>query len=189
MGYMLAMLKRMTIRTQNFQIFWSIVISIFVFVVNSQYFWMLVIPAMLAFNKHTASKHIFSYSGKSGFPNRFFSFIDTSFRAIFSFVRSSVHKFYSAMQACVFCFTFFAHCSVITYRATILSFIYSARYVCKLSTTFRAIGGYFFSRRQTKTFTAAKHCGIFAVLRNRKNGLAMFARYFIPNTGAFHATH
>ena len=186
---MLTMLKRMTVSAQNFQIFWCIVVAISVFVMHAQYFWMFVIPAMLAFQKHTASKHVFSYGSKRSFPNGFFCFINTGFRTIFSLVGRSVHKFFVAMQTSVFSFTFFTHCSVIANRTAIFSFVYSTRYVSKLRATFSAISYYFLPRRQTQAFTATKHCGIFTVFRNRKNGLAMFARYFIPNTGAFHATH
>ena len=89
---MLSMLDRMTIGTQNHKIGKSIIMSIFINMVNPYYFFAFIKSANLALIKHSSAQHIFSHSAKNTFPIRFITFIYTGFTTIFSLPRGGIIK-------------------------------------------------------------------------------------------------
>lgn len=155
----------------------------------TQNFRLCVVPALAALQNQASFQHSFSNSCKNWIKSFFCSFSYAFFRTIFSFVRQSPQKFNVAMQAMVLRFTFFAHCFVIARRLAILGFVDPARNVCKLSSTFRTISFYLNSRMKRHARSAAKQSSIFSVIGYSKYCFTMDARFFMPNTGTFYATH
>jgi hypothetical protein len=96
---MFIMLQRMAISTKNHQIVKLIIIPISINMMNPNYLFTFIKTTKLAFIKHSSSKHRLSYSGKFGFPNRFISFINTMFAAIFSIPARRIIKYFITISA------------------------------------------------------------------------------------------
>ena len=183
------MLNRVTIRAQHFKIVNIVIFAITIFVMHSKYVRHFVIPATLANGQQPSCGHFFTYSSKRRFPLIFGSFVNTCFRAIFSFVRWSVQKFNLAVRAGILCSAFARHCFAIAQRRAIFGFVCSAGYVCKRHAAFLACRNQLHSASKCKTLAATVQRSIFTIRRDRKQDLALHASLIVPDSGAFYATH
>ncbi len=183
------MLKRMACRAQYFEIIYLVVISVSIFVVNPKYFWLAIISAPLAAQKHVSGFHFFTDGRKSRLPNVFTCFINASLRAIFSFMRRRIHKFCSAMSAFMLYRTFVGHGFIVASPATIFSFIGSTGYVRKLFTALFTIRDNFLSCVQRQTSTTAIYSTIFSVVCYSKTCATVFTDFCNSFTGPRHAAH
>ena len=183
------MFNRMTVRAQHFKIGQRIVFSVAVFVMYAQNFWVFGVTAPRAFSQHAPYKHVFANGRKIGLPFALARLVDASLRAVFSFCRRRIHKSYAAMSTAILHSAFFVHRLVVALRATVFSLVGTARNVVKNSPAFRTICGYLLSGVECHTLAATKQRRVFAVLRHSEDNLTMLARFFVPNSGANHATH
>lgn len=182
------MFQRMTDRAQNLKIFEVIVVSIAVFVMNTKYFWLRIIPATFAFNKHLPRHHSFTNSAKNWRPRFFFNFINARFRTKFSFARRRRAKFLLAMLARIFNRAFSRHAFIVASIAAIFSLVSAACYVRKTVAALFAISSMRHPRRQCLTRPTAIHSGIFSVVGHGKNCATVRATFFNSFARSHHAS-
>jgi hypothetical protein len=183
------MFNRMTIWAQHLKISQVIVFSVAVFMMYAKNFRVFVVSALNALGQQAAHQHVFSHGGKIRFPLAFARFVNTCHRAIFSFCRRRVHESYAAMNAVILHSAFFMHRLVVTLWATVFGFVGAARNVLKNSPALHTVRGYLLSGVKCHTLATTKQRRVFAVLRHSKYNLTMLTRFFVPNSGANHATH
>ena len=186
---MLTMLQRMAIWTQHLQVAQLVVATVSVFVMDTKNVRRSVVSAPNASDQHVSFDHVFSHSGKVRPPHFFGRFVDTSPRAIFAFARRRPQKNAAAMLACVRHGAFLVHGLVVAFRRAILGFVCAASNVRKRGAALLASAGNLHPTKKCETLATTEHCGVFAVLGNRKDTLALPACFFVPNSGAFRATH
>lgn len=186
---MLHVLQRMAVWAKNFKVAQVVILSVSVFMVHTQNFWLQTVTTPFARHKKISFYHVFSHSSKIGPPNFFCGFIYASSRTIFSFVRWRVQKFAAAMQTGVLYSTFAAHCFMKAFWRAIFSFIGSTSNMRKNCAAFSAICGNFNSCVQRHTFSAAILRSIFSIFRHCKASFTMQTVFFVPNSGASYATH
>lgn len=186
---MLTMLQRMAIWAQHLQVAQLVVATVSVFVMDAKNVRRSVVSAPNASSKHVSFDHVFPHGGKVRTPHFFDRFVDTSPRAIFAFVRWRSQKSTAAMLACVRHGAFFVHGLVVAFRRAILGFVCAAGDVCKRGAAFLASAGNLHPAKKCETLATTEHCGVFAVLGNRKDTPALPACFFVPNSGACRATH
>ena len=133
--YMLAMFQRMTIWAKYLKVSQIVVIPISVFVMHTKNFWVFVVATTLTFLQHVASNHSFSNRRKLWLPYLFCRFVDATFRAIFTFVRRGVKKFYAAMRAYILSSSFLLHCYSVAFWRTVFSFVGATSNVRELCRT------------------------------------------------------
>jgi hypothetical protein len=138
MSNMFTVFKRMAYWAQNFQVIWSVVSVVAVFMVDAKNFWVRVVATPLAFFYGPPPNHCLSNRGKRGRPKFLFCFVNTLFRAVFSFMRRRVQKSCAAVRTFVLRGPFLGHGLPVTHRRTIFSFIGSAGDVGKLCGAHRA---------------------------------------------------
>ena len=156
---------------------------------HTKNFRLLVIPTLFAFHKQPAFFHLFANRCECRFPNIFRRFINASLRTIFSFVRRGVQKLFVALLASIFYCPLFIHSLMITFGATILSFICPTSYMRKFASTFLTDCGKLLPRIQRHTASAAIESRIFSVVCHSKQNLTVFARFGYSFTGSNHAAH
>jgi len=183
------MFNRMTVWAQHFKIGQIVISSVAVFVMHTKNFRMFGVSTPHALSQHAPHEHVLANGRKIGPPFAFARFIDASSRTVFSFCRRRVHKSCAAVRAAMLYGAFFVHCFVIALGAAVFSLVGAARNVLKNSATFRAIRGYLLPGVECHTLAATKRRRVFAVLRHSEDNLTMLARFFVPNSGANHATH
>jgi hypothetical protein len=183
------MFKRMTIWAQNLKIFWCIVVSIAVFMVNAKNFRLYTVSAPLTVGNQISSRHSFAYSCILRSPHQLMRSIHARFRTVFSFVRWRIQKICAAMLTRIlFCASVYLR-FVIAFSATIFSLVSSASYVRKLRSASFAVCGNLHSGRKCHTLTPAIFSRIFSVVRYGKVRTTMLTCFIHPNTDSCHATH
>lgn len=96
---MLLMLKRMAVRTKDFEIFERIILPIPVLVMNAKNRLAFIISAALALADHTSYVHVLSYGSECRKPNLFCRFVVAGHGAIFSVNRRRVTENLAAVCA------------------------------------------------------------------------------------------
>ena len=183
------MLQRMAIWAKNFKIAQIVILSVSIFMVYTQNFWLCIVAASVASCQQLSFQHIFSDGRKRRVPFAFSGFIDATFRAIFSFMRRRIQEFFSAMQTCVLSSTLAAHCFMKTFWRAILSFVSAASNMRKFCAAFLTIGCSLHSGSKCRTLPTTIFGRIFAVFRHRKLLAALRAFFVVFHSGASHATH
>ncbi len=129
----------MAIWTKNFKVLNIIIMTISVFMMNAKNFKLSIITTSIAMANQFTTNHCFSYRGKGWFKNFLGCFINTGFRAIFSFVTCMSSKFLKTMLASIFCFSFISLSYIVTNSRAIFSFITSRRNMSKDYSTDKTI--------------------------------------------------
>ena len=186
---MFTMLQRMAIWAQHLQVAQFVVATVSVFVMDTKNVRRSVVPAPNTSSKHVSFSHVFPHGGEVRTPDFFGRFVDTGPRAVFSFVRGRPQKSAAAMLACVRHGALLVHSFVIAFCRAILGFVCAAGNMRKCGAALLASTGNLHPAGKCETLAATEHCGVLAVLRNRKDTLALPTCFLIPNSGAFHATH
>jgi hypothetical protein len=94
----LTVFNTMTIRTKNYKIFQSIIFAIFIYMMNSQNFWMGMVPAFFATFDHSFCFKTSPYRAIRGIPFSVVFFMFAFLRAIHSFrTPVVVKKLFSTM--------------------------------------------------------------------------------------------
>ena len=179
----------MAIWAKNFKIAQIVILSVSIFVVHTQNFWLRIVAAPFTNRQQISFHHAFSDCSKIWTPNFLCCFIYASARTIFSFVRRRIQKFATAMQTGVLYSAFAAHCFMKAFSRAILSFVGAASNVGKNCVALRTICGNFNPCVQSHTFSAAILRSILSILRHRKISFTMQTLFFVPHSGASHATH
>lgn len=186
---MLHVLQRMAIWAKNFKVAQLVILSVSIFMVHTQNFGFGIVAAPFASRKKISLYHVFSDCGKVWAPNFFCGLIYAHARTIFSVLRRRTQKFFTAMQTSVLYGTFAAHCFMKTLSRTIFGFIGAASNVSKNTSALNTICGSLNPSTQRHTFSAAVLSGVFSIFRHRKTSFTMQTVFFVPNSGASHATH
>lgn len=131
----------MTVRTYYYQVFLIVVCPILIFMMNTQNIWMFIITAYFALFNHTPSQHHLSDSAIFRCKYCFFSFINTSSRAIFSFFARRVEELRVTVMTGKFFRSFIDMRSMIAFFRAIFSLINARRNMSEFLITKLTIRG------------------------------------------------
>lgn len=168
-------LQRMAIWTQYLQIAQFIVFSVSIFVMNTKYFFNLVVPTSLTRDNKPSFYHVFSYTLKCWRPFFFFRLVNALNATKYSWLGWAGKKSYSAVQT-VDCHRSLGALSfVVTISATVLRSVGSRRYMGKFFATNIAICNDLNASRKGLAGSRAVPKGFESVLRYIDKLLAVTA--------------
>lgn len=186
MGYMMFMLKGMTVWAKNKQVCNRMIFSIQVFMMNAKYFWMFTISTLHTFFNQASSFHGFSCITAKTYCKFFsFCFPYTFTRAIFRIMRWRREECLPTKGAHIFFCPLFVHSFIITSTRTILSFSLSGGYILKSISTYFTNSFKSFSCRISSTFRRTKFSSFETVNWDIKFFPTGFTIYNFPCFGFF----
>lgn len=165
---MFFMPKRMTIWTQNDKVVDRILISISVFMMNLQNFWMFIISAIITFIDKSSTFHCTSDTLEISSSCFFYIFRKTFLRTEFPAVRQRRFKFFATVFAFFYRFAFVGLRFIITFPRTVFSLSFSTSLVREQFSAYIANTFKILERRHTPAFAGTEFCCIKSIQRNIK---------------------
>lgn len=132
MRSMFPVLHRMAVRAKYFEIIKSVIVPVAVYVVHAKYARFFRVTASRTAGEKTSREQCFTNRCKSGFPNGFFSFVDTFLTAVNSFFGGTSLENRVAVPARDVYRSFCMHRLVIAHFGTVFRFIGARGYMLEL---------------------------------------------------------
>lgn len=168
----------MTYRAQHHQVIAMVVAAIAIFMVNTQYFWVLAVSALFALAQLISSHQVFTHIGERRSPDAFCGLIDARPRAVHPFFARTIAECFPAMRARIRCEPRTLKAGVVAFSRTIFGVTLAVAGVLKVRAARHARGVFLISKafRLTPARAILRGCG--AICGDREFYAANFAAHF-----------